>query len=141
MIGAIIIMVLTLIAAIFDAREKRIPNYLIIVGLIIWIIWLIQGDYNLSDCIGGVLVPLFALFPFYMTKGLGAGDVKLLSVCGGFVGMSCLAEYLLVVLITSVVYGVVTALFKKKQILNQNLITMAVPIFFGTVIYGINTII
>lgn len=134
-------MVLTLIAAIFDARQRRIPNYLIIVGLITWIIWLVQGDYNLSDCICGVLIPLFALFPFYMMKGLGAGDVKLLSVCGGFVGMSGLVEYLLIVFLVSAVYGVIAVFIKKKKILNRNLITMAVPICLGTIIYGISVII
>lgn len=134
--GIIIIMVLTLIAAIYDARQSRIPNYLIISGLIIWTIWMIHDSSSYRDCILGLIIPLFALFPFYTIRGLGAGDVKLLSVCGGFIGMNGLLEYLVIVLVMSFVYGVITGIIKKRKILNCNLIPMAVPIFMGTVIYA-----
>ena len=132
----IIIMVLTLIAAVYDARQSRIPNYLIISGLIIWIIWMIHDSSSYKDCILGLIIPLFALFPFYIIKGLGAGYVKLLSVCGGFIGVNELTKYLVIILMISFIYGVITGIVKKKKILNHNLIPMAVPIFMGTVIYA-----
>ena len=135
--GIIIIIVLTLIAAVYDARQSRIPNYLIISGLIIWTIWMIHDSSSYRDCILGLIIPLFALFPFYIIRGLGAGDVKLLSVCGGFIGVSELGKYLVTVLAVSFLYGVITGLIKHKKILNRNLIPMAVPIFMGTVIYVI----
>ena len=34
----------------------------------------------------GMLIPFFLLFPFFFFRMIGAGDIKLLSVLGGFLG-------------------------------------------------------
>ncbi len=73
-----------------DLRENKIPNRLILWGMIIGIgIRLTESVMrkNLSDML--ILIPevlflFFCLWPVYQIDGLGAGDVKLLLMTGMF---------------------------------------------------------
>lgn len=86
LIGAL--MVLLCLALVSDLRSRRIPNRLIVYGLIIGLVgnaWV----FGWSGClfaIGGAAVGLLCLLPFYMTGSMGAGDAKLMAMCGSFLG-------------------------------------------------------
>lgn len=84
----IILVVVLLIAVIFDLKEQRIPNWLIMAAL--------MGALAGHILTGGLQGFLFSLkgfgvglalliFPFMM-GGMGAGDVKLLGVVGALQG-------------------------------------------------------
>jgi prepilin peptidase CpaA len=71
-----------------DIARRRIPNPLIAVMLGCGIVF--QSTYfgtsGLLSSLGGVVVGLSMLLPFYALGGMGAGDVKLLAAVGGFLG-------------------------------------------------------
>lgn len=75
------LILLTGVAMITDITARRIPNFLILIGLVGGtLVQTLQGDL-----LQGVLTLLlmFALtFPLFLLQGLGAGDVKLLMVLG-----------------------------------------------------------
>ncbi|MEN6324925.1 MAG: prepilin peptidase [Syntrophomonas sp.] len=84
----IILIVLVLVAVIFDIRERRIPNQVIIIGLILaFLNHLLQGDYTgLILSLKGLALGLgLLLFPYFL-GGFGAGDVKLLGMVGALKG-------------------------------------------------------
>jgi len=73
-----------------DQFRHRIPNALILAGLILGLGLASLGS-GLSGCVyaaAGALVGCTALIPFYLLRGMGAADVKLMGATGAFLGPS-----------------------------------------------------
>ena len=73
-----------------DLRARRIPNALIVIGLIagvLYHLWL-QGFTGISYSLAGSVTGLALFVPFYLLKAMGAGDVKLLAAMGSWLGTS-----------------------------------------------------
>lgn len=74
--------VVLLTAAYRDIRERKIPNWLIIIGLLGICIFRYaeRGVHGILDGIisGGLVIILF--FPLFLIRALGAGDIKLFSM-------------------------------------------------------------
>lgn len=77
-------------ASYFDWRTEKIPNRLILLGLLPVMGALLQSRdlqeicWQLVSMVGVILI----CWPFYLMRGLGAGDVKLLALIGGVEGLS-----------------------------------------------------
>lgn len=71
-----------------DLKSYKISNLLIIFGLILGFIinYCEQGWTSISLWFFGMLLPILLLFPLFLMKALGAGDIKLFSVVGCFCG-------------------------------------------------------
>ena len=138
-------MILTLLlscAAISDARTGKIPNLLIGCGIAFGgasLIWQ-KGPCGLVLYLGRFVLILLPLYFVYLTKTLGAGDVKLLSVLVAWLGIS--TSSLLVVW-----FSFLTALFmamfavvaqrgkmKIREVLRTP-VNLAPAIFVGWIIY------
>lgn len=74
----------------YDFRERRIPNSLILFGLLVSIctVGISQGLSDLPDALLGGAVVFLASFVFWLVGWLGAGDVKLMGVFGILAGWS-----------------------------------------------------
>lgn len=76
------------IAAIFDHRQKRIPNLLCLAGgasgLLFWLER--SGEGGLGDSLSGLILMLGILLPFWLLQVLGGGDVKLMMAAGCWLG-------------------------------------------------------
>lgn len=110
MLGLYAMLAALLAAAIWsDLRSHRIPNLLVVAGLIAALVGqaVVGGWSGLGHGMGGALLGLFALLPFYLMGGMGAGDVKLMAAVGAFLGpLQTLAAAAL-----TLVFGAVMALF------------------------------
>ncbi len=84
----VILGLILLIAVVYDQREQRIPNYLILSGLIFGLGWNLYtgGLEGLVFSLKGFAAGLAFLFIPFAMGGMGAGDVKLLGVVGVFKG-------------------------------------------------------
>jgi prepilin peptidase CpaA len=85
----IVLFLIVLYAVFIDIRERRIPNKLILVGLICGITSACFqiGYINIFDRVGALCIGMAILFIPFALGGIGAGDVKLLGVIGLFVGI------------------------------------------------------
>jgi len=75
-------------AAGFDLKSRRIPNWLVLAGLIVSLICgLIPGGGTVSAWGEGLTIGFALFIPFYIFRAMGAGDVKLMAMVGSFLGV------------------------------------------------------
>ncbi len=76
--------------AAFDVGTRKIPNYVTVGGLAVaLVVRVATAGVGVEGLLGGVLGSLLAFlltFPLFMLKGMGGGDVKLLTAAGAFLG-------------------------------------------------------
>ena len=78
--------VLLILAVVTDFRERRISNRLIASGLFLGLALriLVEGSAGVVHFLGNISIPVIMLFLLFQMRALGAGDIKLFSVIGGF---------------------------------------------------------
>ena len=81
--------IILLAAAVYDIWAAKIPNIITFPGMIIGITYhgISQGLGGAGFSIAGLLVGSAVFFPFYLLKGMGAGDIKLMGAVGALVGV------------------------------------------------------
>jgi len=83
-----VVLVVFALAVREDLLKHRIPNSLNLAGLVLGVglAFLLDGVGGALAATGGALVGAAALLPFYLLRGMGAGDVKLMAAAGAFLG-------------------------------------------------------
>lgn len=75
-----------LVAALLDWRTRRVPNRLVaplaVVGVFVQA--LESGPRGLWLALGGALLAGACLLPFYLLRGMAAGDIKLMAAAGAW---------------------------------------------------------
>lgn len=98
------------LAAIWDVAQRRIPNPLILVGLVLGAGFGAQagGFAGLGSSVVGMAVGLAVLIAPFAARLLGGGDVKLVMVVGAFLGWRGVLH---VILIGAIAHGAVAVLW------------------------------
>ena len=88
---------ITAVAALWDWETKRIPNELVLAGLLLGLAAALQaaGLLGLGHALLGAVVGLGALLVPWTRGWVGGGDVKLLAACGAFLGWQAVLVLLL----------------------------------------------
>lgn len=83
-----ILPILLTLAAVVDFRRRRIPNALSFGGMGLGLTFglALGGFSGLSNSFLGLLTGGAIFLPFYLARGMGAGDVKLMAAVGSFLG-------------------------------------------------------
>jgi len=105
-----LLVALTLAAAVFDIRTRKIPNWLVLAGLIAGFgvnVYLEKWPGLRSALLGFGLASL-VYFPLYLLRGVGAGDVKLMMAVGAIVGP---ATWFTIFVVTSLIGGAIAVLY------------------------------
>lgn len=86
--GEILLGILVGVAAVYDIRYRRIPNWLVLAGIIAGLTWnsLSSGAAGLGRSAAGLGLGFVLYFPLYLIRGRRAGDVKLLAAVGAITG-------------------------------------------------------
>lgn len=85
----VLLLWLVLQAAVTDLALRKIPNVLVLSGLVLALaLHLLAGPpwTLLSRWLAGLLVGFFLFLPLYLLRGMAAGDVKLMAMVGAFTG-------------------------------------------------------
>lgn len=70
-----------------DMRHRRIPNRLVLMGLVAALgLSLAPGGTGLGSAIGGAAAGVALFLPLHVLRVMGAGDVKLMGAVGAFTG-------------------------------------------------------
>ncbi len=93
-----IALLLCVIAAVTDVRSLKIYNKLTVPALLLGLIFqvILHGFDGFFDGIAGVLVAFAVLLVPFMIGAMGAGDVKLMSALGAWVGISFASQIVLI---------------------------------------------
>lgn len=99
------------VAVYWDVRERRVPNKLVLAGLLTALVFhtLVSGLLGLGAALIGALTGLLVLLPLNLLRLMGAGDVKLMAMAGAF-GASAQAA-LWMVLYTMLAGGLLVVLY------------------------------
>jgi prepilin peptidase CpaA len=84
-----LLLLLVAAAAINDLVSRRIPNLLLLSGLIAALVLHAispEPGSALLACIGGAVLGLVLFLPFYLLRSMAAGDVKMMATVGAFTG-------------------------------------------------------
>jgi len=85
------VIVLVIVTASTDITARRIPNRVIALGLAAALavqIWLHGPLAGSLEWLAGAACGFALLLPFYLLRGMAAGDVKLLTMIGAWVGVT-----------------------------------------------------
>lgn len=93
----------------YDYRDKRIPNYLVLLAAFLGVGWQ-SWDAGFSGALsylGQAMLVMALLYPFFKIGGLGAGDVKLLGVTAGYLPFGKVLVFLFCSLLIAAMISVV----------------------------------
>ena len=139
-IRLVLLVAFVVVAAVFDVRTHRIPNWLVLLGAITCIAGqMIQPallDFGIAGALKGSAVGFALLLPLYLVRATGAGDVKLMAMVGAYLGPWGIASAAILSFIAGGVLALAVVL--AKGALGQlfaNLRTM----LFGTLLSAMTT--
>jgi prepilin peptidase CpaA len=112
----IVLLLLVAVAAVYDFRFRRVPNWLNASGLILGfgLNLLLYEWSGLAIAGEGFLLASAIYLPLYLLRGMGAGDVKLMAAIGSLAGPRHWLEIFLVTAILGGIAAVLLALCKKR---------------------------
>ncbi len=109
----ILLVLMVSVAAFYDIRFRRIPNWLSLIGVLLGFglntfLYEMHGlMYGLRIAAQGLGLAFLIYFPLYLLRGMGAGDVKLMGAIGSMVGW---ANWVGIFVLTNLLGGVVAVL-------------------------------
>jgi len=114
--------ILMIIGVVSDLKSNRIPNLLIITGIILASIFhsVLFGLQGMVTLLLGAIAGLLLLLPFYLVKAMGAGDVKFMSMVGAFLGYQVTALAVGLTLIVGGVIAISLIVYKQQAGLTFN---------------------
>ena len=136
MINAITLLLLVVLitAAIYDAKYRKIPNILtlstIVAGLV-YHSW-ISGFQGFIFSIGGVFLGMGLLIVYYLMGKMGAGDVKLLGAVGSVLGPAGVFNAFLFTAIVGGIYAIILLLYKGHFADSMNRMWLALKLTIVT---------
>lgn len=111
------LLVILMIAVWSDIRTTKISNRLILVGLAAGLFFRIWGSgwAGVFTFLVNISIPVILLYLLFLKRALGAGDIKLFSVAGGFLG----GKELLYLIAIAFVVAAIMSFLKIVQLLIQ----------------------
>lgn len=139
----IILISLVFLSALIDAQKKIIPNLIVVTLLVAVILFdlyqIIQNIDNgvvfaLSFLIGGGIAFLIFFISMLISRGgVGAGDVKLLTIIGLCTGAAVILDIIFYILLSCFLFSIVMLALRKVKM--KDSIPMAPFIYIGLIIY------
>lgn len=109
-----------------DLRTRRIPNRLVLSGALAGLALnactpsgaglfdVAFGGLGLWQGLAGAGLGLALMLPMYLLRSLGAGDVKLMAMCGAFLGPEATLEAVLLTLLSGGALALAAALASRR---------------------------
>lgn len=133
-----IVIAYLIIAMIMDLKWRRVKNEWIVTGYFISLLIHLIFNSSVTSSLYGLILPL-PLLIFYKFKMIGAGDIKLLSVCGCILGFDYMINCLLPIMAFSILLSAISIIigiiqYLKTQEYKLQKIPLAVAIALGIIV-------
>ena len=104
------------VGCLHDLRNRRIPNYLTFGSAALALVYALAtaGWSGLGVGIGGWILGVALFSPFFLLRGMGGGDVKLLAAIGAWVGPASLLSLTFYTAISGGLMAVIVVLWRRK---------------------------
>ena len=102
-----------LIAAIWDLRSRRIPNWLTISALILGFAWHIANG-TWREAAWGTLLGTVIYLPMWLAGGRGGGDVKLMAALGAWLGPSAWIQLFVLTALIGGIWALILVIAKRR---------------------------
>jgi prepilin peptidase CpaA len=105
----VVLVLIVVTAGIYDLRYRRIPNWLVLIGLVLGLglntfLFELEG---LTRAALGMGLALAIYFPLYLLRAMGAGDAKLMAAVGSIVGWG---NWIVLFVATAILGGVLAVI-------------------------------
>lgn len=132
----LLLLLILVLATATDLYKRKIPNVLIVLGLVGGLI----GQLLLPQGLGfaqwgiGVVIGFICFFPLYSFRAMAAGDVKLMMVVGGFLGFPLVLMAALYSYVAGGVMAIIIVLAKGrlKQV-THNIKMILTPLYIRVI--------
>jgi len=114
----LLLLVTVLLAAFFDLRQRRVPNWLTLSAAIcgfILNVWFCRLP-GLWCSLEGLGIALAIYLPLYLLRGVGGGDVKLMAAIGAIAGPIYWIAIIVLTAVTGAIAGMALVLAKSRMI-------------------------
>lgn len=113
-----VLLALLVTAAFYDAKQKRIPNSIILSGWGAALLFNFRqyGGSGIFFSFLAAVITIAVLFPLFCIHAVGAGDIKLLSVIGAVHGLSYLFRVAVVWLVLAGSFSLIVLIRKHLLI-------------------------
>jgi prepilin peptidase CpaA len=110
-----------LLVAVFDFRQRRVPNWLVLAGALLAIATLALGsnpfEISWRSSLLGAVIGFACLLFFYANSLMGAGDVKVAAILGLWVGLAGLLPIWIASSLLAAAHGVIWLLLRRHALL------------------------
>ncbi len=103
-----------MVAVMMDIKSGKISNRLIFWGLCVALVrrlW-VEGSVGLLTGVVQISLPVIILYLFFLAGALGAGDIKLFSLIGGFVNLKELMTCIIAAFVLGAVWALIQMILK-----------------------------
>lgn len=103
------LIILVSVALFCDVRSYKIPNAVTYAGMVVALLIGLGkcGPPGLLKVLLEALLIFTMLYPVYLCRGLGAGDVKLFMVIGGISGINMTLNIMIRSLVIAIILGII----------------------------------
>jgi len=110
----IVLLAVLLVAAVYDVRFRRIPNWISVTGVAIGLALnaFLFGLPGVWLSLGGLGLGFGVYFLLYLIRAMGAGDVKLMAAVGAMVGWQ---DWFGIFLITAILGGLMALILAASH--------------------------
>jgi prepilin peptidase CpaA len=111
-----VLLLIVITAGIYDLRYRRIPNWLVLTGVLVGLALnvLLFGITGLERAGLGLGLALLIYFPLYLLRAMGAGDAKLMAAIGSIVGPGNWIGLFMVTAILGGITALIVLLFARR---------------------------
>jgi prepilin peptidase CpaA len=123
------------LAVVFDMRTRRIPNTLVVAGLSsLCLLAAFSGSKGFLWSIAGLTAGLAIFFPIYAAGWLGAGDVKLISLVGGFFGLQQLLPVIVFITLAGGFVSITYLILSRYGLVDKR-VPYALAVLLGVLVH------
>lgn len=107
---------IVVVAVLQDLQSMKISNRLILTGLVLSLMFgiLLGRTSQILYILGNIFFPVIVLYLLYLLGVLGAGDIKLFSVIGGFTQFHTLVDCMLFAFMAAALISVAKLLYNRN---------------------------